>query len=126
MKVTIVSRPNPDEAIVQLQKNAIIRKINELEKSSDNSSKSKIRILKQRIQDIERKYEEQALQEKKELAEKYKQTEVNKTEKNAGLLESRICKENDEVGTDFNQDFSDEIGEVAIETTIGTQLDKRV
>jgi hypothetical protein len=111
MKVTIVSRPNPDEAIVQLQKNAIIRKINELEKSSDNSSKSKIRILKQRIQDIERKYEEQALQEKKELAEKYKQTEVNKTEKNAGLLESRI---------------SDEIGEVAFETTIGTQLDKRV
>ena len=32
MKVPVVSKPNPNEAIVQLQKNAIIRRIEALEK----------------------------------------------------------------------------------------------
>lgn len=118
MKVPVVSRPNPNEAIVQLQKNAIIRRIEALEKKSDNIDRAKIQALKQRIKDIEKRYQEQVKKEQEELTEAYRQIEEELTSLEKYLNE-KIKKNN--LKTDGKEDTPESLNE-----RFGLQLNKRV
>jgi hypothetical protein len=127
MKITIVSRPKPNEAVVQLQKNSIIGKIEAIEKNPDYKSKSKIQILKQRMNDIEKRYEEQVQKEKNELAQKYRQLqETKKTDEKTGMLDAAKDNDKDEHILMENKDEGTESLTDHVSDSLGVQLDKRV
>lgn len=76
MKVTLVPKPVPSDAVIQMQKNAILRKISQLENSPDQMDRVKAVQLKQQLEEIEKKRQEQKELEKKELLQveiKYKE-----------------------------------------------------
>lgn len=103
MKITSVPKPVPSDAVIQIQKNVILRKISQLEKSPDEMDRAKAVLLKQQLKDIEKKRQKQKEMEKKELL----QVEV-KLQERKKLLDTIKAKDDEKKGQLPNAGESDE------------------
>lgn len=116
MRVSDVPKPIPNQAIVQIQKNSIIRRIELLEKNKSQDDRLKIAQLKIQLDEIDKKHENQKRIEKEEL----KKALYNDKDK------KELNRQNDYKAMNKEQIFDKKPKKVkARRTLLGAHIDKR-